>query len=339
MKLQFLTLILLNIFLFSCSKSNSNVDSPPADLKVDATIAADKSGNVSFVASASNAKSYEFDFGDGSAHALSETGTVNYKYFGSGTYSILVKASNASGVSVSKTISITVDVELSLVWSDEFNTDGLPDPAKWGYDLGAGGWGNAEAEYYTNRKENASVSNGTLKITAQKENFSGSAYTSARLLTKDKFAFTFGKVEAKAKLPSGVGTWPAIWMLGSNISTIPWPACGEIDIMEHIGREQNKIYGTLHYAGHSGGNAVGSTKVISNASTEFHIYTLEWTPNSIKISVDNQVYHTVFNSSELPFNRDFFIIMNLAMGGNFAGPIDLAFTSATLEVDYIRVYR
>jgi beta-glucanase (GH16 family) len=334
-----ITLAFLFLSLFSYSCNTPKTDSPPADLKVDATVAANKSGNVSFVASATNATSYEFDFGDGSMHAVVENGTVNYKYYGSGTYSILVKASNASGVSVSKTISITIDVELSLVWSDEFNTDGLPDPAKWGYDLGAGGWGNAEAEYYTNRKENASVSNGTLKITAQKENFSGSAYTSARLLTKDKYAFTFGKVEAKAKLPSGVGTWPAIWMLGSNINSVSWPACGEIDIMEHIGREQNKIYGTLHYAGHSGGNAVGSTRMISNASTEFHIYTLEWTPNSIKISVDNQVYHTVFNSSELPFNRDFFLIMNLAMGGNFAGPIDPAFTSATLEVDYIRVYR
>ena len=334
-----LTLAFLFLSLFSYGCNNSNADSPPADLKVEATVAANKSGNVSFVASATNATSYEFDFGDGSIHAVTENGNTTYKYFGSGTYTVLVTASNSSGAIVSKSISVTVDVELSLVWSDEFNTDGLPDPAKWGYDLGAGGWGNAEAEYYTNRKENASVSNGTLKITAQKENFSGSAYTSARILTKDKFAFTFGKVEARAKLPSGVGTWPAIWMLGNNIGTIGWPACGEIDIMEHVGRQQNKIYGTLHYTGHSGGNANGSTRDISNASTEFHIYTLEWTSNSIKISVDNQVYHTVFNSSELPFNRDFFIIMNLAMGGNFAGPIDPAFTSATLEVDYIRVYR
>lgn len=334
-----LTLAFLFLSLFSYSCNNQKTDSLPTDLKVEATIAANKSGQVSFVASATNATSYEFDFGDGSIHAVSETGSVNYKYFGSGTYSVMVKASNSTGITVNKTISVTLDVELSLVWSDEFNTDGLPDPSKWGYDLGAGGWGNAEAEYYTNRKENASVSNGTLKITAQKENYSGSAYTSARLLTKDKYAFTFGKVEVKAKVPTGVGTWPAIWMLGSNIGAIGWPACGEIDIMEHLGREQNKIYGTLHYTGHSGGNAVGNTKMIENASTEFHIYTLEWTPDVIKIAVDNQVYHNVFNSSELPFNRDFFLIMNLAMGGNFAGPIDPAFTSATLEVDYIRVYR
>lgn len=337
MKTLTLAFLFLSLVLYSCS--DPKTESPPADLKVDATVAANKSGNVSFLASATNATSYEFDFGDGSIHAVSEDGKANYKYFSSGTYSVAVKASNSAGITINKTISVTLDVELSLVWSDEFNTDGLPDPAKWGYDLGAGGWGNNEAEYYTNRKENASVSNGTLKITALKENYSGSAYTSARLLTKDKYAFTYGKVEVKAKVPTGVGTWPAIWMLGSNIGAIGWPACGEIDIMEHLGRELDKIYGTLHYTGHSGGNAVGGTKMISNASTEFHIYSLEWTPNVIKIAVDNQVYHNVFNSSELPFNRDFFIIMNLAMGGNFAGPIDPAFTSATLEVDYIRVFR
>lgn len=339
MRLLTLVFIFLMFFSYSCSKNGSKADSPPGDLKVDATVAINKSGNVSFVASATNATSYEFDFGDGSIHLVTETGTATYKYFGSGTYSVVVIASNSSGTTISKSISITVDVELALVWSDEFNTDGLPDPSKWGYDLGAGGWGNSEAEYYTNRKENASVSNGTLKIIAQKESYNGSAYTSARLLTKDKYAFTFGKVEVKAKVPSGLGTWPAVWMLGSNIGSIGWPACGEIDIMEHRGSELNKIFGTLHYTGRSGGNANGSTKEISNASTEFHIYALEWTPNSIKISVDNQVYHSVFNSSALPFNRDFFIIMNLAMGGNFAGPIDPSFTSATLEIDYIRVYR
>jgi len=240
MKTLILAILFFTLFSFSCS--DPKTDSPPADLKVEATVAANKSGNVSFEATATNATTFEFDFGDGSIHAVSEDGKANYKYFGSGTYSVLVKASNSAGITINKTISVTLDVELSLVWSDEFNTDGLPDPTKWGYDLGAGGWGNNEAEYYTNRKENASVSNGTLKITAQKESYSGSAYTSARLLTKDKYAFTFGKVEVKAKVPTGVGTWPAIWMLGSNIGAIGWPACGEIDIMEHLGREQNKIF-------------------------------------------------------------------------------------------------
>jgi beta-glucanase (GH16 family) len=339
MRPQSLLLILVALIFSACSKDNSETDSPPINLTVEASVSNNKSGNVSFVASATNATSFEFDFGDGSIHAVSESGTTTYKYFGSGAYNVVVIASNSSGKTISKSISVTVVVELSLVWSDEFNTDGIPDPSKWGYDLGAGGWGNSEMENYTNRKENAMVSNGTLKIIAQKENYSGSSYTSARLLTKDKYSFTFGKVEVKAKLPAGLGTWPAVWMLGNNISSIGWPACGEIDIVEHRGSELNKIFGTLHYTGRSGGNADGNTKVISNATTEFHIYTLEWTPNSINISVDNQVYHSVFNSSALPFNRDFFLIMNLAMGGTFAGAIDPAFTSATLEIDYIRVYR
>ena len=228
----------------------------------------------------------------------------------------------------------------TLVWFDEFNVNGAPDAAKWGYDIGNNnGWGNAELQYYTNRPQNVIVEGGLLKIKALKETFSGSAYTSARILSKDKFAFTYGKVEIKAKLPEGLGTWPALWMLGSNINTNPWPACGEIDIMEHLGRDLNNIYGTLHYPGRFGGSANGATKKISNATTAFHIYSLEWTASTINIFVDGQLVHSVPNSSTLPFNRDFFFIMNVAMGGSFPGPVDPAVTSATMEVDYIRVYK
>jgi beta-glucanase (GH16 family) len=226
-----------------------------------------------------------------------------------------------------------------LIWSDEFNTDGLPDASKWGYDLGAGGWGNNEAEYYTSRAENAVVINGSLRITAKKESYSGSSYTSARLLTKDKFSFTYGKVEIRAKLPVGGGTWPALWMLGSDISTVNWPACGEIDIMEHLGNDLNKIYGTLHYPGRSGGNADGGNRIITNATTEFHIYSLEWSASEIKILVDGQLVHSKANSAGIPFNHNFFLICNVAMGGNFGGTIDPNVTSASMEVDYIRVYQ
>ncbi len=229
----------------------------------------------------------------------------------------------------------------TLFWSDEFNTDGAPDPAKWGYDLGTGngGWGNQELQYYTSRSENVIVQGGVLKIKAIKENYSGSAYTSTRLLSLNKFAFTYGKIEVKTKLPAGIGTWPAVWMLGTNVNTTGWPACGEIDIVEHRGSELNKIFGTLHYPGRSGGNADGNTKIILNATTEFHIYTAEWTSSAIKISVDNQLFHTVVNSSAIPFNHDFFLLINLAMGGTFGGAVDPAFTNTTLEVDYIRVYK
>jgi beta-glucanase (GH16 family) len=177
-----------------------------------------------------------------------------------------------------------------------------------------------------------------LQIKAIKETFNGGTYTSARLLSKNKFSFKYGRVEVSAKLPAGVGTWPAIWMLGNNINTAPWPACGEIDIMEHLGRDLNKIYGTLHYPGRSGSTADGSTKVISNATTAFHKYSLEWSAASIKISVDDQLIHMVPNSAALPFNQEFFFILNVAMGGNFGGPVDPAFTSAAMEIDYIRVY-
>jgi beta-glucanase (GH16 family) len=225
-----------------------------------------------------------------------------------------------------------------LVWADEFNYSGAPDSSKWTYDLGGSGWGNHELEYYTDRPENVTVKDGMLHITALKENFKGMNYTSARILTKGKFSFKYGRVEARAKLPTGVGTWPAIWMLGSNIDSAGWPACGEIDIMEHLGRDLNKIYGTLHYPDHFGDHANGKTIMISNAS-EFHVYGLEWSPEEIKISVDGKVYQTVKNSPDIPFNQNFFLIMNLAMGGDFGGTVDPKVKKATMEVDYIRVYQ
>lgn len=225
-----------------------------------------------------------------------------------------------------------------LIWADEFNHKGAPDSAKWTYDIGGNGWGNHELEYYTNRPENVVVKGGMLHITALKENFKGSKYTSARILTKGKFSFQYGRVEVRAKLPTGVGTWPAIWMLGSNIDSVGWPACGEIDIMEHLGRDLNKIYGTLHYPEHYGGHANGKTIMISDAN-KFHIYGLEWSPKEIKISVDGKVFQTVKNSQGIPFNQNFFIIINMAMGGDFGGPVDPKVTKATMEVDYVRVYQ
>lgn len=326
----------------SCKKSSGTPPAgvAPTNLTLNAVISTDNSGKVSFTSTADNAVNYVYDFGDGNS-ATTASGNTEYTYTtaGTNTFTVKVTAKSGSDLYASKSISITVTHVPVIVWSDEFDTDGLPNPAKWGYDRGAGGWGNDEKEYYTDRAENAVVVNGVLKITAIQENYSGSAYTSARLLTKDKFAFKYGKVEARAKLPVGVGTWPAIWMLGSDIGTTGWPGCGEIDIMEHLGRDLNKIYGTLHYPGRSGGNADGATKMITNATTEFHIYTLEWNASAIKISVDGEQIHSVANSNSIPFNHDFFLILNVAMGGNFGGAIDPAFTSAAMEVDYVRVYQ
>ncbi|THU31610.1 glycosyl hydrolase family protein [Niastella caeni] len=331
---------LLFISTLACGKKGGDEanNTPPTNLSLTATVSTDKSGHVTFTATATNAISYDFDFGNG-VFQLAPSGIVTYRYTASGMYTVNVTAKSAGGQTISKSIQVTVTVEQSVIWADEFDTAGAPNSAKWGYDLGAGGWGNNELQYYTNRTDNAVISNGTLKIIAKAENYNGSAYTSARLLSKDKFSFKYGKIEARAKLPAGVGTWPAIWMLGNNITTAGWPACGEIDIMEHVGKELNKIFGTVHYIGHSGSGGVGNTVTISNATTEFHIYTVEWSATSIRFFVDNQLFHTVNNSSSLPFNQNFFIILNVALGGNFGGPIDPAFSSAAMEIDYIRVYQ
>lgn len=343
MKLMLTYILMPLLALFSSCSKDSGGDGPgagaaPTNLTLTAVVNPDNSGNVAFTAAATNATTYDYDFGNGIFQTV-PTGMVTYRYPVSGTYTVKVTARNASTQTVNKTTSVVVTVAQALVWFDEFNTPGAPDPSKWGYDLGAGGWGNAELQYYTNRPENAIVEGGVLKIKSIRENFSGSTFTSARLKTQGKFDFKYGKVEARAKLPAGVGTWAAIWMLGSDIATVGWPACGEIDIMEHLGRELNKIYGTLHYPGHSGGNANGNTKMITNATTEFHIYSTEWTAATIKIFVDGQLIHSVPNSNAIPFNHNFFIIMNLAMGGNFGGPVDASVNGGTMEVDYIRVYQ
>ncbi len=226
----------------------------------------------------------------------------------------------------------------NLVWSDEFNTPGAPDPTKWSYNIGAGGWGNNEVQYYTDSQENSIVEGGVLKITAKKQNFGGSAYTSARLVSENKYEFKYGKVEFRAKLPTGGGTWPALWMLGQNYATNAWPACGEIDVMEHVGNNQNVIHGTLHYPGNSGGNGNSGTTTIADVSTNFHIYSVTWSATSIKFYVDDVLYHSYANVASSPFNADFFLIMNVAMGGNFGGTIDPAFVQSTMEVDYVKVY-
>jgi beta-glucanase (GH16 family) len=235
----------------------------------------------------------------------------------------------------------TADDFTVLKFSDEFNTNGAPDLLKWTYDLGTGtnGWGNEEKQNYTNDSKNIRVEDGNLIITAIKETSGNQSYSSARIKTEGKYSFKYGKVEFRAKLPIGIGTWPAIWSLGANYQRVSWPVCGEIDFMEHVGKEQNKIFGSLHYPGNSGGNAVTGTKLISNASTEFHVYKVIWNANKIRFYVDDLLYKSAPNTSTLPFNLDFFIIMNVAMGGSFGGPISPEFTQSSMFVDYIRVYQ
>lgn len=229
----------------------------------------------------------------------------------------------------------------TLVWAEEFDFDGAPCDGNWTFDIGNGinGWGNEEEQYYTDRPENISVENGILTITAKREDFAGFEYTSARIKSQDKFEFTYGRVEARAKLPTGGGTWPAMWMLGGDFETNPWPAAGEIDYMEHVGNEQNTIFSSLHFPGNSGGDAVTESIVVPGVSDGFHDYAVDWNASTITFSVDGVVYHTFLNSLSLPFNKDFFLILNVAMGGTFGGSVDPGFDQSTMEIDYIRVYQ
>lgn len=240
--------------------------------------------------------------------------------------------------------------ERKLVWSDEFNKDGLPDPTKWGYDVGGNGWGNSELEYYTKaRKENARVENGHLIIEARKEPYEGNAYTSARLLTQNTATWTYGKFEIRAKLPAGRGTWPAIWMLGKNISSAGWPQCGEIDIMEHVGFDPGVIHGTVHTEAynHTKGTQKGQQTAIPTATSDFHIYTVDWTADQIDFLVDGTVYYTVTkaalgkNTAQWPFAQPFFLLLNVAVGGGWGGQkgVDDTIWPRRMEVDYVRVYQ
>jgi beta-glucanase (GH16 family) len=227
----------------------------------------------------------------------------------------------------------------NLVWSDEFNGASV-DRSKWNFEEGGHGWGNNELEYYTNGN-NSSIVNGALVIEARREDVGGRNYTSSRMTTKGKREFTYGRVEARIALPTGQGLWPAFWMLGANIGSVGWPACGETDIMEHVNSDTT-THGTIHWD--AGGYAsYGGSVTVSNVMA-YHVYTIEWTPSSIKWFVDGAQYHEAniqnsINSTE-EFHRPFFILLNLAVGGNWPGPPNgsTAFP-ARMFVDYVRVYQ
>lgn len=235
-----------------------------------------------------------------------------------------------------------------LVWSDEFLYNGLPDKEKWNYETGGHGWGNNELQYYTKTDTtNASVSKGVLNITARKEKKEGSDYTSARLITKGKASWTYGRMEARIKLPSGTGLWPAFWMLGENIDEAGWPKCGEIDIMEHVGYRPGEILGTVHTQAfnHLKGTQKSGEEIIKNPYSEFNIFAIEWDKQSIRFFLNDKMYHEFKNTGggvdDWPFDKPFYIILNLAVGGNLGGVkgIDEKAFPATYSIDYVRVYQ
>lgn len=234
-----------------------------------------------------------------------------------------------------------------LVWSDEFSTNGLPDTSHWTYDIGGNGWGNNELEYYTgSRPENARISNGNLIIETRKESYSGRNYTSARLLTKGKASWTYGKFEIRARIPKGRGTWPAIWLLSAS-NPLHWPDDGELDIMEEVGFTPNLIYGTAHNKLYNGANGKqkGDVKFTPDAQDSFHVYSLEWTSNQVTWSIDNNPFFTYYDpslgSDGWPYNKDFFLILNTAVGGNWGGAqgVDDSVFPQSMLIDYVRVYQ
>lgn len=231
-----------------------------------------------------------------------------------------------------------------LSWHDEFDGDSI-DLTNWTFDIGGWGWGNGEGQYYTSRPENARLENGMLVIEARQEKYEGSYYTSARLKTQGLQNFQYGRIEARLKVPSGKGLWPAFWMLGSNFDGNNWPDCGEIDIMEYIGKEPDLIFGTLHGPGYSG--ALGLSKwnrQTYNIADDFHTFAIEWEEDEIHWYYDGEHYFTVARTDigerEWVFNQPFFIILNLAVGGQLPGMVGLDTVFPTqYYVDYVRVYQ
>ena len=236
-----------------------------------------------------------------------------------------------------------------MVWSDEFSgpANSQPDSTKWAYDLGAGRWGNNELETYTNLSDNVHLDgNGNLIIRVV--HAESSKYTSARLKTQGKFDVTYGKIEARIKLPFGQGVWPAFWMIGSNISTAGWPACGEIDIMENIGHEPSIVHGSMHGPGYSGGNSITAAYTLPGGkrfADDFHLFTIIWSPERIEFFVDSTSYRRI-TSRYLPpgrkwvFNKPFFLLLNVAVGGTFSGnPNATTQFPQEMKVDYVRVYQ
>lgn len=230
----------------------------------------------------------------------------------------------------------------NLVWSDEFNGTTL-DNSAWSYETGNGGYGNNELEYYTDRPKNLTLQDGKLVIHALKEYYLGSNYTSARIKTQGKKEFQYGRIDIRAQLPKTKGIWPALWMLGSNINSVGWPSCGEMDIMELLGQDTTKVYGTLHYNTGSGHGQKGSSYISSTFTNEFHVYSLVWKQDQVNVLIDNNVYLTV-NKSDIgntyPFNAPFFFIFNIAVGGNWPGnPDNTTQFPQWMIVDYVRVYQ
>ncbi|MCL6266314.1 glycoside hydrolase family 16 protein [Flagellimonas myxillae] len=242
----------------------------------------------------------------------------------------------------------TVTTLTKLVMSDEFDTEGAPNPSLWNYNIGRGpngdGWGNQELQFYTDRTENVKVDNGFLLITAREESFEGASYTSARLTTQGLFEQAYGRFEARIRLPYGKGIWPAFWLLGNDCDQNIWPQCGEIDVMEYLGDSPTVVFGSVHGPGYSAGEAETKEYELTGDrfDTGFHVFGIEWSPEYINYYVDGDLYNQITPedvAGEWVFDHPFYIILNVAVGGTFPGsPNDETTFPQTMLVDYVRVY-
>lgn len=352
------------IAILSCDdKSSTPAITLPSDLNVNATV--NTTGLVSVTATATLANFYRIYF-TGDQYMEAKDGKASYQYDVSGVYEILVQAHTTAAAFISKTHSVTVDIadedpgfptdgyttpvsypNMTLVWQDEFEGNSL-NTDYWTHETGtgSGGWGNNELQYY--RSENTSVTDGYMTITAKDESFSGSDYTSSRIITKGKKSFKYGRVDIRALLPEGQGLWPALWMLGSNFGSVGWPTCGEIDIMEMVGGSgrEKTVHGTLHWD-NNGTHACTCDKPGYSLSSgtfanKFHVFSMVWTPTKITWYADdvkfNEIDITPADLSE--FHNEYFFIFNVAVGGNWPGaPNSSTVFPQKMIVDYVRVFQ
>jgi beta-glucanase (GH16 family) len=329
----------------------------PDNLTITLTQSGDSGETINVIATADNTNFYRFDFGDGSSVEENTSGIISHTYSASGEYSLKVQAHATAVDFISETQSIDVSLpdprELgyispenyegyNLVWQDDFNGTTLSD--NWTYEIGGGGWGNNELQYY--RQENTTVEDGLLYITAKSENFGGRNYTSSRIVTEGKQEFQYGRIDIRAILPKGQGIWPALWMLGSNFDDVGWPFCGEIDIMEMIGGNgrENTVHGTIHWDNNGQYANFGGSTSINNGifADKFHVFSIIWDSEKIVWLLDNVAFHEVdiTPQSLSEFRASYFFIFNVAVGGNWPGsPNSATQFPQQMIVDYIRVFQ
>ena len=371
----FIYLLALPLFFNSCKKgcTDPNAENYNPEAKKDngscyfinlptnleSTITnVDNSGVVEIQATATNENFFTFIFMNATDSTIitSTNGSASYSYSSSGTYFIKTRANLTSSQYIERIDSVTISFSVNntgyttplnypnytLSWNDEFNGTSLSND--WTHELGNGnnGWGNNELQYY--REQNTSLENGYLKITAKQEYYGGKNYTSSRIKTQGNVSHTYGRIDIRAKLPFGQGIWPALWMLGENFSSIGWPSCGEIDIMEMIGGNgynDRTVHGTAHWESNGHASYGGSNSLSSGRfADEFHVFSIIWTPSSIVWLRDDIQYQVIDITNLSAFHNNFFFIFNLAVGGNWPGsPNASTIFDQTLLVDYIRVFQ